>query len=182
MSIASAENSWVNTADSHKPEVINAAGEILQNTLYCTLATCSPDGFPWASPVLFTYDAHWNLYWSSAIAARHSQNICWNRGRVAITIYSTSQSEGAGKGLYFQGISAEVAPDRVGVIMEQLFERARNDRPHRTAADYLAPSPRRIYGFQPDAAWITGERMAIGNQLVDTKIQLRLADLVGTLA
>lgn len=181
MSIACAENGWVNTADAQKPEVIHAAGNILQNTLYCTLATCSPDGFPWASPVLFTYDPDWNLYWSSAIAARHSHNIYWNRGRVAITIYSSNQSEGAGKGLYFQGTAAEVARDQVEAIMEQLFDRARSDRPHRTAADYLAPSPRRIYRFQPDAAWITGERMVTGNQLVDTKIQLSLADLIGTL-
>lgn len=55
-------------------------------------------------------------------------------------------------------------------------------RPNRTAADYLGDSPRRCYQFQPAQVWINGTPEPIGNQLVDTKIQLDLASLLKYLA
>ena len=62
--------------------------------------------------------------------------------------------------------------------MKLLFQRAGNV-PQRTPQDYLEASPRRIYRFQPQAVWISGERLAIGEQLVDTKVQLKLSTMLG---
>jgi hypothetical protein len=177
MAIATAENAWVNTTDSRNPEVLQRAWEMITRTLYCTLSTCSADGFPWASPVFFTVDPALTLYWSSAIVAQHSQNIYQNHGRVAIAIYSTDKAEGKGQGVYLNGLADELEPERVSTVIQSLFNRAGGEAPNRTARDYLHPSPRRMYKFTPDAAWMTGQRMPIGNQLVDTKIQLDLAKL-----
>lgn len=179
MSIATSENGWINTAATQQPEVIQRARYIIESNLYCTLSTCTPDGFPWASPVFFAYDRSWNLYWSSATASQHSQNLYANQGRVAIAIYSTRVDEGKGQGLYLNGTASELAPEQTSAIMQLLLERT--DRSLiRTEADYLAPSYRRIYHFRPQKVWITGERMAFGNVLVDTKICLNLSDLADT--
>lgn len=178
MSIATAENGWINTVDGQTPTVLERARHIIESNVYCTLSTCSPNGFPWASPVFFTYDAGWSIYWSSATASQHSQNLYQNHGRAAIAIYSTNVPQGSVQGLYFSGTAGEVEPRQVLPIMQLLFKRVKGPTPDRTEADYLDPSPRRIYRFQPDTVWMTGERLAIGNQLVDTKIQLNLRDLI----
>jgi uncharacterized protein YhbP (UPF0306 family) len=178
MSIASAENGWINTRDSQHPAILERAHRILTQTIYCSISTCSQEGVPWASPVFFTYDSSWNLYWSSTISAQHSQNIYLNQGRAAIAVYGTEAGEGKGQGLYFQGIAKELAPERVNSVMQSLFKRAGGEPPQRTASDYLGKSPRRMYGFAPSNVWITGDRVPVGNQLVDTKIQLHPSDLV----
>lgn len=177
MSIATAENGWVNTADGQAPEVITRARQILESTIYASLSTSSPDGLPWASPVFYTYDSAWNLYWASTMVAQHSQNLCANQGRAAIAIYSTDREEGKGQGLYLSGTAAEVGVEDVERVIPLLMKRAAKGQ-RRSPADYLAPSPRRLYRFQPQDVWITGERIALSETiLIDTKIKLDLASL-----
>ncbi|MDA0265928.1 MAG: pyridoxamine 5'-phosphate oxidase family protein [Cyanobacteria bacterium] len=177
MSTANADNTWINTVKGQDPAVLTQARQIIAANIYCTLSTCSAAGWPWASPLFFAYNPNWHLYWSSAIASRHSQNLAQNQGRAAIAIYSTQAGEGKGQGLYLSGVAGELPPDQVDAVMQALFQRAGGDPPQRTAADYRDASPRRFYRFQPAAAWITGARLAVGNQLVDTKIELSLVDL-----
>ena len=153
------------------------AWQILETTRYCTLSTCSLDGVPWVSPVFFCHQGL-TLYWSSAIASRHSQNLYQNEGRVAIALFNSQVQEGTAKGLYFAGTAAEVPPEQVRARMLLLFQKAGGTPPNRTEADYLGASPRRMYGFQPTEAWVTGERLPVGRQLVDTKIQLNLGELL----
>lgn len=180
MSIATAENGWINTADGQHPAVIARARQILESNIYGTLSTSSPDGLPWASPVFFAYDAAWNLYWSSTMLAQHSQYLYANQGRAAIAIYSTHHDEGKGQGIYLSGTAAEVEAEDVERVIPLLLKRAAKGQ-RRSPADYLAPSPRRLYRLQPQAVWITGERIAQNETvLIDTKIQLDLASLIAT--
>ncbi|WP_035984224.1 pyridoxamine 5'-phosphate oxidase family protein [Leptolyngbya sp. KIOST-1] len=179
MSMATEENGWVNTADGQNPALLARARQILASTLYATLATSSPAGLPWAAPLFFVYDADWNLYWSSAIAARHSQDLAASGGRAAIAVYSTDRAVGKGQGLYLVGRAAAVEPEAVAQIVP-LFDRRSPLEQHRSPADYLGPSPRRIYRFQPEAVWMTGDRLPVSETvLVDTRVQLDLASLVG---
>lgn len=178
MTIATPENGWVNTADGQNPEAIARARQMLEGTIYGTLSTCSPDGLPWASPVFFTYDSAWNLYWASTMVAQHSQNLYGNHGRAAIAIYSTQPEAGKGQGIYLSGTAAEVAAEDVDRIIPLLLKRAAKGQ-KRSPADYLDLSPRRLYRFQPQMVWITGERIALSETvLIDTKIQLDLASLI----
>ncbi|MEA5450903.1 pyridoxamine 5'-phosphate oxidase family protein [Leptolyngbya sp. CCNP1308] len=182
MTIATAANDWVNTVDSQNPEVIEKAQHLLAGTIYCTLSTCSADGLPWASPLFFAYDPSWTLYWASAIACQHSQNLAANQGRGAIAIYSTQPEVGKGQGLYLTGTATELGPENVSRVISLLDQRSRPG-PQRRAAAYLPPSPRRLYQFTPQMVWITGERQAVNDPdlaevLVDTKIQLDLTTLV----
>jgi uncharacterized protein YhbP (UPF0306 family) len=177
MEFANAENAWVTTIDVPTPELIAQVQTILHQNRFCTLATTAPDGMPWASPLLFAYDRHLTLYWSSAITAQHSQNLITPQGQAAIVIYDSTATTGNVAGLYFTGVAREVPTTQVDRAMQLLFDRLEH-RPQRTATDYLGDSPRRMYQFSPQAAWITGERIAIGNQLVDTKVKLNLSDVI----
>jgi len=116
-------NGWINTSDSRNPVALALSSQIIESTIYCTLSTCSADGFPWASPVFFAYDADMHLYWSSTTAAQHSQNLYRNQGRVAIAIYGTHAGEGKGKGIYLSGTARELAPEKVDTVMQLLFQR-----------------------------------------------------------
>ncbi len=175
--LATAANGWVNTIDSKNLLVIANARRIIANNLYCTVSTCSVDGFPWASPVFFAYDNSLNIYWSSAIASKHSQNIYSNNGRVAVVIFNSSVNEGTGEGLYFYGVASELNQDHAETAFNLLKLRASKPT-SRTVEDYLGDSPRRIYQLQPQQAWITGDGLPVGNQLVDTKIKISVQDLL----
>ncbi len=181
MESATAINGWVNTIESEHPQYLDQARLILATNRFCTLATCSSDGFPWASPLLYGYDTDLQMYWSSAIRARHSEYITHNQGRSALTIYDSHGRPGNIAGLFLTGYTSLVTDTAVGQAMDCLFARMET-RPDRVAADYLGESPRRFYQFHPVEIWITGQRVSVGKQLVDTKIQLDRNRLVQCLA
>ncbi|MGH3425997.1 MAG: pyridoxamine 5'-phosphate oxidase family protein [Mycobacteriales bacterium] len=71
----------------------------LSRVEYAALATSSPSGEPWNSPVYTAYDDELNLYWTSAASSMHSQNIR-SSGRAFLVIYNSTAPEGTGEGLY----------------------------------------------------------------------------------
>jgi uncharacterized protein YhbP (UPF0306 family) len=173
---ASVKNGWINTVDADKPEVLDKARQIIESNIYCSLSTCSVDGMPWATPLFFIYDEQWNIYWSSAINCQHSQNIYTNHGRVAVAIYGSVLPMGTGQGLYFMGTAAELDSQKIEWAIDATSTRS-GKVINRTAADYLNDSCRRFYQFTPSEAWVTGSRIPVENQLVDTKIRLDLDEL-----
>ena len=181
MEIATATNGWVNNRDSSNPEVIKTVIRLMRNNIYCVLSTCSIEGFPWGSPVFFAYDYEdgYNIYWCSAKQAKHSKNLSENSGRASIVIFDSSQSEGTAEGLYFSGIASELDPNQIEKVFTLMTNRARKQTTT-TAKDYLGDSPRTFYHFRPLQAWITGERLPVGNQLIDTKIKVNLSILNST--
>jgi hypothetical protein len=70
----------------------------------------------------------------------------------------------------------EINLEQAGKAFKLLAART-GKQPQTTAEDYLDSSPRRIYQFEPQQAWVSGERLAVGNQLLDTKIQINLQNL-----
>ena len=176
MELANADNHWVTTLSQTPPELLHQAHRILSSSLYSSLSTCSSDGIPWNSPLFFAFDAQFNIYWSSAITSRHSQNLDRNAGRAAISIYATTNSQGAVEGFYGSGVAAEVDRTCAEVALPYLQARAKNLM-QRTVDDYWGDSPRRIYRLELEEAWLTGERVESANQLVDTKVSLDLSAL-----
>ena len=178
MEEATAINAWVNSKDSSNPEVLEKVHRLIKNNLYCVLSTCSREGFPWGSPVFFGYDYEegYHIYWCSAKQAKHSENLSQNLGRVAIVIFDSSLAEGTAEGLYFSGTASLLAANQIERVLTLMANRA--GKPNkRTVQDYLGNSPRQLYHFRPEQAWITGERLLVGNQLVDTKIKVNLQQL-----
>ncbi|MGB2926598.1 MAG: pyridoxamine 5'-phosphate oxidase family protein [Limnothrix sp.] len=166
--IATAKNAWVNTVDGENPDLLALAQQLISEQIYCTLSTCSPEGMPWGTPLFFVFDDVLNIYWSSAIAAQHSQNLYHNQGQGTITIYDPTKV----KALYFSGIATELAElPQLTQILELFDLRAKRPNP-RSANDYLDESPRRMYQFKIDKAWIAGDRLQVTTQLIDTKTEL----------
>ena len=178
METATANNGWVDSTQSSNPKILETARSIMENNIYCNLSTCSPDGYPWSSPVFFAYDRQWNIYWCSAVVSQHSQNIYQNQGRVAISIFNSNVREATGKGLYFSGLGMEVKESLLPFAIKLLFERAKKPMTMKTPEDLLNNSPRKMYQFQPQKAWITGERLPVDNHLIDIKISLNLDDIL----
>lgn len=110
------------------------------------------------------------------MTSRHSQNLDRNAGRAAIAIYATTNPQGMVEGFYGSGVASEVDRVCAEVALPYLQARARNPM-LRTVDDYLGDSPRRIYRLELQEAWLTGERVESGNQLVDTKVGLDLSAL-----
>jgi hypothetical protein len=77
------------------------------------------------------------------------------------------------------GSAAELNADDIHKTMKLLEKRA-NKPLNRTVEDYLHDSPRRIYQFEPQQIWFTGNRVAVGNSLVDTKIQISLSSFLNS--
>jgi uncharacterized protein YhbP (UPF0306 family) len=177
---ATVENGWVNTIDHQNPTILAQAQQILDQNRYLTLSTCWQQQ-PWVSPLLFTYDPQGCFYWSSALAARHSQNLLHNP-QAAIVLFNSNPPPSAVAGLYFSGVASELPGEQVELVATYFDDRAPLAQP-RDRSHYQAPSLRRFYQFQPHSAWITGQRLAVDlvdqpNQLlIDTKIQLDLAQL-----
>lgn len=83
------------------------AKKIITDNIYMTIATASPDGKPWISPVFFAYDDVYNLYWVSDRNSRHS-NLIRENNKVAIVIFDSSAPEGEGDGVYFEARVVEL--------------------------------------------------------------------------
>ncbi len=88
------------------------ASAILEKNNYCTLATVTPEGAPWASPVHFAHDSK-NVYWLSTGSAVHSQNLEANN-RIFITIFNSQQT-------------VEALGDRGAVYIESRAEKLSGD-------------------------------------------------------
>ncbi|MBV5257880.1 pyridoxamine 5'-phosphate oxidase family protein [Synechococcus moorigangaii CMS01] len=171
--LPTAQNGWVDTTKATDPEAIALVQDLLDTQIYCHLSTCSPDGFPWSSPLLFVWDQGLNLYWSSAIAAQHSQNLLKNQGRAMVTVYDAPRI----KAVFLAGTATELtALAPLKQVLTQFDQRAQRPTPRQTA-DYLGPSPRRMYQFSVQQAWVSGDRLLAEGQLIDTKIQLDLLTL-----
>ena len=88
-------------------DYIKEAKDIISNNIYMTVATASPEGEPWISPVFFAYDDTFNLYWVSDKNSRHSKLIREN-DRIAIVVFDSSAPEGEGDGVYFEAQAVEL--------------------------------------------------------------------------
>jgi uncharacterized protein YhbP (UPF0306 family) len=73
------------------------ARAILVQIKYVTLATSSPDGVPWNTPVYAAFDEAYTFFWVAAKYARHSQNIRANH-RIAIVVYDSTVPQEPEKG------------------------------------------------------------------------------------
>ncbi|OGK24180.1 hypothetical protein A3A46_00525 [Candidatus Roizmanbacteria bacterium RIFCSPLOWO2_01_FULL_37_13] len=87
--------------------LIKAAAKIIKNILYINIATITPDGKPWNSPVYCAYDKNLNYYWLSWKLNQHSKNVR-NNPSAFVTIYDSTVPAGTGFGVYFEGKAYEL--------------------------------------------------------------------------
>lgn len=146
------------------------AVEIVNQIQYATLATVTPGGRPWNSPVFAVHDEQLNIYWISDREGRHSRNIRAN-GHVFIVIYDSTVPEGEGEGVYIQATAYELTDP----------EEIRRIRRIKKGPDNDDPSPfvdrggvRRIYKAVPEKLWMNADEIGNGVFIRDYRVELSI--------
>ena len=155
------------------------AAAILVENLYATVATCSPSGEPWASPVYYSLDRKCRLFWASAVDAVHSRFLMDNP-RAFVCIYDSTAPPRTATGLYLRGRAEPVLDDGVDRIVARHFERV-GEQTAMTGASYLADSPERVFRFTPAELWVLGQPEKKDGHLIDRRVEVALADVQAVL-
>src|SRR5690348_2338562 len=90
--------------------VTDLAREILAANRYAVIATATPDGEPWVSPVYFVSQGLDALLWLSRPESQHSQLIAANE-RVAVTVFDSGVAFGKASGFYARA-TAGLCPEK----------------------------------------------------------------------
>ncbi|MBL8121955.1 pyridoxamine 5'-phosphate oxidase family protein [Candidatus Saccharibacteria bacterium] len=119
--------------------------------LYCTVATVTPQGSPWASPLYYGFDEKGILYIRSSKNAQHMVNMR-HSGQAFVTIFDSSQPIGTADGLYLQCSAREL--DRADEITEALaIMNGRIGSNTNDPSKFMGAGPRRVVQLQPVMVW-----------------------------
>lgn len=152
-------------------QLIQTAKEIIEKIIYISLATTTPEGNPWNSPVYAAYDKLYNFYWRSPKDAVHSQNIK-NNASIFITIYDTTIPWGEGKGVYIQAKATELTNKNDINYALALLDK-RSPKSLGNADTFLNDFPRRVYKATPQKIWINADEK-IDGQFIDKRVAIQL--------
>jgi hypothetical protein len=150
--------------------------EVFRRNLFCEIATASPTGEPWLSPVFFNYSPEYTLVWESARDAVHSHNIR-NNPRIAVFIKDTT-TKAPGTDVYIEAIAREVPEERLPEALNtwQTGPHGHSDRSRREVDDYGASRPLRLYEAYIQHLYVLSESEVDGYR-VDTRLQVDPAEL-----
>jgi hypothetical protein len=151
--------------------LIKGAAKIIKNVLYMNIASITPSGQPWNSPVYCAFDKHLNFFWLSWKLNQHSINIR-NNPSVFVTIYDSTVSASTGVGVYLEGKAYELHnPKDIFLGIKEVYKREK--RKPRDVIQFLKKFPRRTYKFIPEKVWINGDGDIEGNY-IDIRTELDL--------
>lgn len=78
------------------------ARNILNTNQYMTLGTINEAGKPWVSPVVYSFDRSYNLYFASVPSSSHAKSIKKDP-TLSVAIFDSHQLNGEGVGLQIVG-------------------------------------------------------------------------------
>jgi len=145
----------------------------------CVLATASPGGEPWPSPVFFNYDGSLRIVWESAREARHSQLIRSNP-KAGIVIANTDP-EATDDALYLECLAHEVDGEDVADALE-VFLHGPHKQQGRIAhrlEDYFGDEPLRLYVAIPQRAYVPVVTKDEEGRRIDSRKEIEIEDLKG---
>lgn len=151
--------------------LINDAKEIINKIHYITLATVTPDGLPWSTPVFSAFDTQYTFYWRSAKNAIHSLNIKDN-GKIFISIYDTTTPWGIGNGVYIKATAFELI-DKKDIQSALAILDKRSLKTVGTAQSFMNDNQRRIYKAVPKKVWINSDE-EINGIFIDKRVEIQL--------
>lgn len=154
--------------------LIHKTKEIIEKIEYLNLATITPEGLPWNSPVYCSFDKDLNFYWLSWKENQHSKNIRDNEN-VYVTIYDSTVPTSTGIGVYLQGKAYELS-NPIDIVKGLTKHYSRSKHKTKDVIMFLTSYPRRVYKFVPEKVWINGNREIEGNY-IDNRIELDLEEL-----
>jgi nitroimidazol reductase NimA-like FMN-containing flavoprotein (pyridoxamine 5'-phosphate oxidase superfamily) len=131
-------------------DLTRKARETLARIANVALATVTPDGCPWNSPVYTAFDKR-AFYWSSQHDSVHSKNIAVNPS-VLIVAFDSVSPDASGHAVYVRARARELTDERaIRIALESLGKR--KGEPPRPPADFTPPNQRRVYEAVPDTFW-----------------------------
>lgn len=152
-------------------KLIKAAVGIIKKIEYINIASITPEGLPWNTPVYTAFDNDLNFYWLSYKKNQHSINVRNNKN-VFVTIYNSTVPTGTGVGLYFNGHAHEITnPKEMLIGLTVVYKRSKHKM--RDIVEFLTHYPRRVYKFTPTKAWINGDGDIEGN-FIDIRTELNI--------
>lgn len=143
--------------------------EILAKIQYATVATVTPDGKPWNSPVAHEIDVDHNIYWFSDKESQHSKNVRTNP-HAFIVIYDSTAPEGTGEGVY-------VEADVIELNDAEEINKVRNVKKGRVVDDaneFLGEAVRRCYKAIPKRMWMNDAEEKDGKFIRDYRVEVTL--------
>lgn len=145
------------------------AKEILAKIQYATVATVTPDGKPWNSPVAHEIDEQYNIYWFSDKENQHSKNVRENP-YAFIVIYDSTVPEGEGEGVYIEADVQELNDaDDINQIRNAKKGKVVDD-----AQEFLGDAIRRCYKATPKRMWMNDAEEKDGVFLRDYRVEIEL--------
>jgi len=155
-------------------DLIEKTAKIIKNILHINIASITPNGKPWNSPVYCAYDKNLNYYWLSWKLSQHSENIR-NNPCAFVTVYDSTVPASTGFGVYFEGKAYELNnPKDILIGIKEIY--GREKRSPRDVVQFLKKFPRRVYKFIPEKVWVNGEGEIDGNY-IDNRTELDLNKL-----
>jgi nitroimidazol reductase NimA-like FMN-containing flavoprotein (pyridoxamine 5'-phosphate oxidase superfamily) len=132
------------------PNLIDKARRTLERVTTAALATVSPDGAPWNSPVYFAFDGR-AFYWSSRCDTVHSTNLVRNPS-VFLVVYDSTAEDSDGHAVYIRAAAHELKdPATIAVALNALAHRKKESP--KPAVDFVDPQPQRVYEAIPETVW-----------------------------
>lgn len=100
--------------------------ECLDSTIVMTLATHGKNGI-WSTPVYFSYDERFNLYFISAAETRHMKDIRDDQN-VAASIFTPPASSGVYQiGIQIEGVASTVPDENIEEVYANRSRRINSD-------------------------------------------------------
>lgn len=149
------------------------ASEIIKSINYATLATVTPEGQPWNSPVYYNWDSRLNIYWVSDKEGQHSKNVDAN-GRVFIVIYDSTVKEGDGEGVYIQARVTQVTEPEEILAVRRIKKGSHFEQ---SPDSFLSDSIRYMYKAVPEKVWLNDAEITNGVFIRDFKVEIDLSKL-----
>jgi general stress protein 26 len=146
------------------------AAEIIKQIRYATLATVTPEGLPWNSPVAHEYDNSLNIYWVSDKEGQHSKNVTANN-KVFIVIYDSTVPEGDGEGVYIQA-NVEQVIDPEEILKVRRIKKGSHFE--QSPDSFLGDSIRYMYKAVPQKVWMNDAEVNDGVFIKDFRVEISL--------
>lgn len=147
------------------------AAEILKSVQYATLATVTPEGKPWNSPVAHEFDTNLNIYWLSDKEGQHSKNVADN-GKVFIVIYDSTDPKA--EGVYIEA-DVEQVTDPAEILKVRHLKKGSHFE--QSPDSFLGDSIRYMYKAIPKNIWMNDAEMNDEIFIRDFRVELSLDEL-----
>ena len=154
--------------------IVDRAKEILAQNEYVNVATVTPEGLPWNTPVYAQHDEQLNFYWSSWKNAQHSVNLKFNEN-VFCTLYHSTRKRGDNnrRCLYFRAKASEIVnTSEIETTLKLLYP----DNPgEQEPSKFLGESQRRLYKAFPLAVWLNDKsEREVTSETIKMRIEVPL--------